>query len=88
MNVALRRLYRSTVSQDLIGFDPSRYLRSWMRARTVAQSVDQQRNHAPSVFGSLRVSVHTQARDRAQKLLGGNIGANVASGVREFCGSQ
>jgi hypothetical protein len=49
-------------------------------ART--QPVDEQRNHAPSMFGPPRVSMHAQARDRAQQLLGGDIRANLAGRCR------
>jgi hypothetical protein len=45
------------------------------------------------VIRSLRVSVHAQARDRTQQLLGGDIGANLAGRYRRFqkcpkCGFQ
>jgi hypothetical protein len=36
--------------------------------RSIDAGIQEQRNHAPSVFGSLRISVHAQARDRTQEL--------------------
>ena len=36
------------------------------------------------MFGSLRVSVHAQACDRTQKLLGGDVGANLAGRCRRL----
>jgi hypothetical protein len=55
-----------------------------MCAHTVAQPVDEQRNHAFRAAGSGILGRHAQAPHRAQKIVGIDIGADLASGDRSL----